>query len=82
MYQRARIALYHSPEYQTSFESIGISAQEKFKMDFQDGSHLGFLNEMILAIFALQVALILPIKFRGNWPFTSGKEVQDERPFK
>ena len=52
-----------------SFESIGLSVQEKkFKIDIQDGSHgghLGFQVEMILAIFCLQVALILLQSFES-----------------
>ena len=37
------MTLYPSPEYKTSFESIGFSVQVKqFKIHFQDG-HLGFL---------------------------------------
>ena len=31
--------LYRSPYYQTSFESIGLSVQEKFNIDFQDKGH-------------------------------------------
>ena len=32
------MALYGSPDYQMSFESIGFSVQEKkFDIDFQDG---------------------------------------------
>ena len=58
--------LYNSPQYsQCSFESDGINVYEKkFKTDFQDGGHghhTGFLTGMILAIFDLQVAPILPI---------------------
>ena len=60
------MALYRSPDNQTSFESIGLSVQEKFNIDFQDGSHLGLPIRMILAIFDLQVTLILPIKFKFN----------------
>ena len=62
------MALYRSPDYQTSLESIGLCVQEKsyFNTDFQDGSHLGFPIRMILAL----LALILPMKF--NWPFGSG----------
>ena len=40
-------------------------------MDFQDGSyggHLGIPIRMILAIFDLQVILMLPIEFQVNWP--------------
>ena len=39
------MAQYCSSDYQTSFKLIGLSVQEKFKRDFQDGSHgdhLGF----------------------------------------
>ena len=44
------MALYRSPDYQTSFESIDPSVQEKkFKIDLQDGGHLGFPIRMILA---------------------------------
>ena len=32
---------------------------------------------MILAIFDLQVTLMLPIKFRVNWPFSSGEEAKN-----
>ena len=57
------MALYHSPDYQTSFESISLSVQEKkFNIDFQDGDHLGFPIRMILATFDLQVISILPMK--------------------
>ena len=67
------MSLYRSPDYQTSFESIGLSVQEeKFNIDFQDDCHLGFPIRMILATFGLQVTLILPMKFRVNWPFCSG----------
>ena len=31
----------------------------------------------ILAIFDMQVTLILPTKFQANWPFGSGEEVQN-----
>ena len=44
----------------------------ELKKDFQDGhhgGHLGFLISMILAIFDLQVTLMLPTKFGVNWPF-------------
>ena len=45
------------------------------KKIFQDGhhrSHLGLLISTILAIFDLQVTLMLPTKFGVNWPFGSG----------
>ena len=67
------MALYRSPDYQTSFESIDLSVQEKnFNIDFQDGGHLGFPIRKILATFDLEVTSILPMKFRVNWPFDSG----------
>ena len=63
-----------------SFESVGLSVQEKKrKMHCQDdgrGGHLGFPIETILAIFDPQVAQKLPTRFRVNWPFGSGEEAQ------
>ena len=50
-------------------------------MDFHDGgfgSHLGFLIRMILDIFYLQVAQILPTQFRVSWPFNSGEQAQNK----
>ena len=47
------------------------------KIDFQDGGHLGFPIGTILAIFVLQVTLILPSKFGVNWPFSSGEEAEN-----
>ena len=47
------------------------------KIDFQDGSHLGFPIGTILAIFYLQVILMLPSKFGVNWPFGSGEEANN-----
>ena len=46
----------------------------KRKIDFQD---LGFPMGMILAIFDLQVTLMLPTKFQVNWPFGSGEEAKN-----
>ena len=63
-----------------SFESIGLSVQEKKrKIDFQDGVHggrHGYLIRLILAIFYLQVTPMLPTKFRVSWPFGSGAEAK------
>ena len=60
---------------------LGLLAEEKkIKIDFQHGcrgGHLGFSTGMISAIFDLQVAPILPIKFRFNWPLGSGEKVQN-----
>ena len=64
-----------------SLESTGLSVQEKKrKIDFQDGSHgghLGFPIGTILAIFDLQVTLMVPSKFGVNWPFGSGEEAKN-----
>ena len=39
------MALYRSPDYQTSFGSVGLSVQEKkFNIDFQDGGHWAILD--------------------------------------
>ena len=48
-----KMALYRSPENLRSFESISLFVQEKFNIDFQDGSHgvhLGFTIKTISAI--------------------------------
>ena len=64
----------------TKFQ-IGLLVQEKKrKIDFQDGrhgGHLGFLIGRILAIFDLQVTLMLPIEFQVSWPFGSGEETKN-----
>ena len=56
---------------------IGVEAK-----DFQDGGqgggrHLGFPIGTILAIFDLQVIMMLPSKFGVNWPFSSGEEAKN-----
>ena len=57
-----QVARYFLP----NFESIGLSIQrKKRKVDFQDGTHLRFLTGMILTIFDLQVASILPFMSNG-----------------
>ena len=40
------------------------------------GGHLGFQIGMVLAIFDLQVTLMVPTKFGVNWPFGSGEEAK------
>ena len=55
---------------------LGVEA----KIDFQDGGnggHLGFPISTILAIFDLQVILMLPSKFGVNWPFGLGEEAKN-----
>ena len=51
--------------------------KEKNFKDGSHGMHFGFPIEKILAIFDLQVTLILPTKLRVNWPFGSGEKVQN-----
>ena len=51
--------------------------EKKQKIDFQDGSHLGFPFGTILAIFDLQVTLMLPTKVQVIWPFSSGEEAKN-----
>ena len=62
-----------------SFESTGLSVQEKKrKIDFQDGSHGGHLRfpiGTILAIFDLQVTLMVPSKYG----FKIGLSVQGKK---
>ena len=61
-----------------SLESSGLSVQEKKqKIDFQDGSHLGFPIGTILAFFDLQVTPMLPTMFRVNWLLGSGEEAKN-----
>ena len=61
--------MYKSPRcFLLSFESLGLSVQEKKQnIDFQDG-HLGFPIGTILAIFDVQVTPMFPTKFRVHWP--------------
>ena len=57
----AKMALYCSSDYQTSFESVGLWVQEKkFNTDFQDGGHLGFPIRTILATF-LSTLIVLGV---------------------
>ena len=53
---------------------------EEGKIDFQDGGHgghLGFPTGKILAIFDLQVTLMVPSKFGVIWPFGSEEETKN-----
>ena len=64
-----------------NFKSNGLSVQQKkWKTDFQDGHHSGYLGfpiRTILAIFDLQVAQMLHTKFQVSWPFGSREEVKN-----
>ena len=51
------MALYYSPDYQTSSESVGLSVQEKkFYIDFWDDGHLGFPIRTVIATFILSTS--------------------------
>ena len=52
--KRAKVALFCSPDYQTSLSQLAFRFK-KFNIDFQDGGHLGFPIRRILATFDLQV---------------------------
>ena len=52
-------------------ESTGLLVQEKRKIDFQDGGHLGFPIGTILAIFDLHITLM--------FPSTIGLSVQEKK---
>ena len=54
--------------------------EKKPKIAFQDGCHggrLGIWIGTILAIFDLQVTLMLPTKFQVSSPLGSGEEVKN-----
>ena len=61
------MALYRLADYQISFESSGLSGQEKkFNIDFKDDGHggiLGFPIRTISATFDLQITSIPTMKF-------------------
>ena len=68
----AKMALYCSPDYQTSFESVGLLSSREFNIDLQDGQdggHLGLTIRTISATFDLHITSVLPMKFRVNWLF-------------
>ena len=74
--------MYKSPQYfLPSFKSIGLLVQEKkWKIDFQfgfHGGHLGFLIGTVLAIFDLQVTLMLPTELQIYWPLIKKKRITD-----
>ena len=71
--------------YQISrqLDLFSLSVQEKRKIYFQDGrhgDHLGFPIRTILAIFDVQVTLMLPTKFQFNWPFGAKYRFSRWRP--
>ena len=66
--------------WRSNFKSTGLLVQEKWRIDFQYGrygGHLEFLIGMIIAIFDLQVTLMLPIKVQVKWHFYSREEAKN-----
>ena len=62
------MALYRSPDYQTSSSQLAFWFKRRSSIqctDFQDGGHLGFPIRTILATFDLQVTSILAMKFES-----------------
>ena len=57
---------------------LGVKAKNKFSR-WWPWRLLGFLIGTILAIFDLQVILMLPSKFGVNWPFGSGEEAKKKK---
>ena len=71
---------YPHASYQVSSQMPFWFRRWSKKFGFQDGchgSHLGFLIRMTLAMFDLQVTLMLPTKFQVNWAFGSGEEAKN-----
>ena len=71
---------YHPDTSYRVSSHLAFRFRRRFKIDFQDGSrgiHLGFPITTVLAILDLQVAPILPTKFRVSWSFRSWEEVQN-----
>ena len=61
------MALYRSPDYQTSLSQLAFRFKRRLNIDFQEGSHLGFPIRRILATFDPQVTTsILPMKFEST----------------
>ena len=61
--------------FQWSFGSVGLSFQEKFKIDFQHHSHTGHLvhwSRTVLFILLESHLDNIPMKFDWNWPRAGG----------
>ena len=61
----------HSDASFQVLSQMAIQFRRRSKLNFQDGCHLRFLIDMILAILDLQVTPMLPTMFQVNWPFNS-----------
>ena len=55
---------------------LGEEAKKRFSR-WPPGGHLGLPISMVLAIFDLQVTLMLPTKFGVSWPFGSEEEAKN-----
>ena len=62
--------------YQVSSRLVFWFRRRREKIEFQDGSHLGFLIGTVLALFDLQVTPMFQTKFQVNQPFSSGEEAK------
>ena len=58
-------------------KTIGLSFQEKRKIDFQDSCHVGFPIETILAIFFIYKSSWCFQQFHVSWPFVSSEEAKN-----
>ena len=66
------MALYPSPDYQTSFESVGFWVQmKKPNIDFRIAAILDFQSDRFYLLFDLHVTLIFQMTFRAIWPICS-----------
>ena len=66
---------------QLNFRSIRLTFREEMSFeDFQDGGHLRYRNEMILAVLNLHVALMPFTKFGLNLTSDSGVDVVPRWP--
>ena len=61
------------------WSQLVFQCRRRLNIDFQDGGHcghLGFRIRTILAIFDLQITLMLPTKFRVKWLLGLGEEAK------
>ena len=71
------MALYRSPEYQTSLSQLVLRFNRKGTiLIFKTAGHLAFPTRMILATVDLQVTSMILDKFQVSWHFDSGEEAK------
>ena len=69
--------MYRSPDHQINWPfGSGEYVQNRVPRQ-RPWCHLVFLIGAILALFYLQVNLMLSIKFQDNWPFVSGEDTKN-----